>query len=603
MAKKDKLKQKKLKFFATYFYGFFYWCLLLIAICTFVSSLIILDTDNFSFAFGSSIVLFILAILFRILKSVREKSSYKKLTIIPDGISYSSEEIKHYMGLKENDPLESSYNEMVQKFKKMSKAKLIWAITSSQDNTEYRSAADTDITTIPAEFKMATCPVMLSKMKVPMLLDIDGNPFYLFPHFVIKIAGKKAVYAISYADLALNGYSTKYILGYGESVPKDSEMLSKAYMYSNNDGSPDKRYTDNPWSPIISVGELDATDHNISYMVSNTEATLDFSDALDIHVLKTQTYAEMHTAADLSVFDDSNDKMPSAELATDVEEKKEVDDDKAKKNHKSPKQSTNPYEELQSLIGLGNVKAEIQTLANLVQVQQARAKEGLKNSSMSYHLVFTGNPGTGKTTIARIIASIYKDLGILQKGHLVETDRSGLVAEYLGQTAVKTNKIIDEALDGVLFIDEAYTLTDEKDSYGKEAVATLLKRMEDDRDRLVVILAGYTDNMKQFISTNPGLESRFNRYIDFPDYSEEELLQIFMSMVKKYDYVLSDETILKIKEAIHQNVENKDKQFGNARFIRNMFEKILANQANRLAKDSKLDAQNLRCITIDDCLL
>lgn len=194
MAKKDKLKQKKLRFFATYFYGFFYWCFLLMAICTFVSSLIILDKDNFSFAFGASIVLFVFAILFRVLKSVREKNSYKKLTIIPEGVSYSSEEIKHYLGLKENDPLESSYNEMVQKFKKMSKAKLIWAITSSQDNTEYRSAADTDITTIPAEFKMATCPVMLSKMKVPMLLNVDGNPFYLFPHFVIKIAGKKAVY-------------------------------------------------------------------------------------------------------------------------------------------------------------------------------------------------------------------------------------------------------------------------------------------------------------------------------------------------------------------------------------------------------------------------
>ena len=265
------------------------------------------------------------------------------------------------------------------------------------------------------------------------------------------------------------------------------------------------------------------------------------------------------------------------------------------------KQSYDPYGELDSLIGLENVKEEVKTLANLVRVQQARKEEGLKNSALSYHLVFTGNPGTGKTTIARIIASIYKDLKILKKGHLVETDRSGLVAEYLGQTAVKTNAVIDKALDGVLFIDEAYTLTDDQDSYGKEAVATLLKRMEDDRDRLVVILAGYTNNMARFITTNPGLESRFNRYIDFPDYSSDELYKIFMTLIKKYEYIIDAEAESYIQELIQSEVTAKGEQFGNARFIRNLFEKVLANQANRLAKEQNLSADCLRTITKEDC--
>lgn len=186
--------------------------------------------------------------------------------------------------------------------------------------------------------------------------------------------------------------------------------------------------------------------------------------------------------------------------------------------------------ELDSLIGLKSVKDEISELRNFIKIQQMRKSQGLKTSHISYHCVFTGNPGTGKTTVARIVAEIYRNMGILSKGHLVETDRSGLIAEYLGQTAVKTNQIIDSALDGVLFIDEAYSLVQKysnSSDYGHEAVATLLKRMEDDRDRLVVILAGYGDEMKDFIDTNPGLQSRFNRYIHFEDYGVDELLAIF----------------------------------------------------------------------------
>ena len=257
--------------------------------------------------------------------------------------------------------------------------------------------------------------------------------------------------------------------------------------------------------------------------------------------------------------------------------------------------------ELDELIGLGRVKKDIQTLTNFIKIQQKREEQGLKSSSLSYHCVFTGNPGTGKTTVARIVAGIYKELGVLKKGHLIETDRAGLVAEYVGQTAVKTNKIIDSALDGVLFIDEAYSLVGGGESdYGKEAIATLLKRMEDDRDRLVVILAGYTADMRRFIDSNPGLQSRFNRYIEFPDYNAEELLQIFEVNMRKYDYHFGDGAKEVLQQYLENAVANKDANFGNGRFVRNVFEKALERQANRLASESNLTTERLSAIEKED---
>lgn len=259
--------------------------------------------------------------------------------------------------------------------------------------------------------------------------------------------------------------------------------------------------------------------------------------------------------------------------------------------------------QLHELIGLKLVKNDVSTLVNFINIQHIRATKGLKAPSLSYHCVFTGNPGTGKTTVARILACIYKELGILKKGHLVETDRSGLVAEYVGQTAVKTNKIIDSAMDGVLFIDEAYSLvTNSTNDYGKEAIATLLKRMEDDRERLVVILAGYTKEMKEFIDSNPGLQSRFNRYIVFDDYSEDELLQIFLINLKKYEYATTDGAIEKMKQLINKAVINKDHNFGNGRWARNIFEKTLELQANRLATDKNISDEALTTITEDDII-
>lgn len=257
--------------------------------------------------------------------------------------------------------------------------------------------------------------------------------------------------------------------------------------------------------------------------------------------------------------------------------------------------------ELHSLIGLERVKKEVGSLKNFVLVQSDRKKKGLKPMAVSYHCVFSGSPGTGKTTVARIVAKIYKELGILKKGHLVEVQRSDLVAEYVGQTAPKTNAKIDEALDGVLFIDEAYTLASGgTNDFGQEAIDTLLKRMEDDRERLIVIIAGYENRIKQFIESNPGLESRFNRYIHFEDYSSSNLMDIMMMNIRKSQYVISERAERKVYLEINKAVKNRDEKFGNARFVRNLFEKIIQKQADRVCTISSPTKEQLMQIEEND---
>ena len=261
-----------------------------------------------------------------------------------------------------------------------------------------------------------------------------------------------------------------------------------------------------------------------------------------------------------------------------------------------------PYKELDELIGLEYVKEEVHTIANFAKIQQQRKAQGLKVPKMSFHLVFTGSPGTGKTTVARIVARIYKDLGILKSGHTVETDRSGLVAEYVGQTATKTNAVIDSALNGVLFIDEAYALVpeDARSDYGQEAISTLLKRMEDDRDKLVVIIAGYPNEMKRFIDSNPGLQSRFTRYINFPDYTEQELFDIFKLYLNKNQYTITDDAVQLLKDNLNYVVAHKTKNFGNARYVRNIFERAVEQQANRLSAKRSISDEELSVLTKED---
>ncbi len=257
--------------------------------------------------------------------------------------------------------------------------------------------------------------------------------------------------------------------------------------------------------------------------------------------------------------------------------------------------------ELHSYIGLDVIKQEVESLINWIEITKQRKAFDLPTPELSLHMVFSGNPGTGKTMIARLMARIYKSLGILSKGHLVEVDRSALVAGYVGQTAGKTTEVIQKALGGVLFIDEAYTLTSKSENdFGQEAVDTILKAMEDNRDDLVVIVAGYIDLMEEFIHSNPGLESRFNRFMHFPDYTIDEMMGIFDMRCSQSGYLLNENAQDELQAILEE--EAKDiSAFGNARGVRNLFEKAIAEQADRLCTlKEPLTKEMLMTLTEDD---
>ncbi len=289
------------------------------------------------------------------------------------------------------------------------------------------------------------------------------------------------------------------------------------------------------------------------------------------YVLLLQNYIE----------DDLPRELTSSGTAS-VENDGKVSGEKDKKPEKTTEELLG---ELNALVGLENVKKDVNSLVNLIKVRKLRKERGIKEIDMSLHMVFSGNPGTGKTTVARLLSEIYRSIGLLSKGHLVETDRSGLVAGYVGQTAIKTKEVINSALGGVLFIDEAYALTENRgeNDFGGEAIDTLLKAMEDNRDDFIVIVAGYPDLMDGFVCSNPGLRSRFNKYIYFADYSAEELLQMLKIRCKSGDYILSPEAEEYAKEFFEKRVANKPENYANGRDVRNFFEKAAVNQADRLA--------------------
>ena len=263
-------------------------------------------------------------------------------------------------------------------------------------------------------------------------------------------------------------------------------------------------------------------------------------------------------------------------------------------------------DELDSFVGLENVKVDVAKHINLLRVQQMRREKGLSVPEQSLHMAFSGNPGTGKTSVARLIAKIYKQMGILSKGQFVETDRTGLVAEYIGQTAPKVQAVVKKAIGGVLFIDEAYTLSGSErgsDQFGQEAIDTLLKLMEDHRNDLIVIVAGYTEPMQRFIESNPGLQSRFNKYLHFEDYSPDDLTSIFSRLAKQHDYELTATAQAKVTAVFQQAYQNRSRTFGNARLSRNLFEKAISEHAMRIGSLPDVTESDLVTIAAEDIQL
>lgn len=259
-------------------------------------------------------------------------------------------------------------------------------------------------------------------------------------------------------------------------------------------------------------------------------------------------------------------------------------------------------DELNQLIGLNNVKTKVNDLIIYQKVQQLRKLQGLSISKNTLHLAFTGNPGTGKTTVARIVGRIYKQIGLLSKGHFIEVSRTDLIAGYQGQTAHKVKEVIERSKGGVLFIDEAYSITENEhsDSYGRECLTELTKALEDYRDDLVVIVAGYTEPMQKFFKSNPGLRSRFNTFIEFDDYDASELFDILNKMCLEHDYILSSEASIIIKEYFTMSVNNKEKQFANGRFVRNIFDDLIMNHARRVVSIEKPSCIELKEINQND---
>lgn len=291
----------------------------------------------------------------------------------------------------------------------------------------------------------------------------------------------------------------------------------------------------------------------------------------------------------------------SAEEDSKTETRQQTETQQAQAEEKKPE--TDPMEDLNELIGLTGIKHDVRELYDFTKIQKLRKDAGMKTVPVSMHLVFTGNPGTGKTTVARILARLYKQIGVLSTGQLVECDRSGLVAGYVGQTAVKTQKKIEEAMGGVLFIDEAYSLArsaDQGTDFGQEAIDTILKAMEDHRDEFVVIVAGYTKPMETFIHSNPGLQSRFNKFIEFPDYTVDELLAIFDLNCRKYEYMPDPEAREQVKTLLMLRKAQMPENFANAREVRNLFETIITNQARRIAVLEHPTKEEMQRITLED---
>ena len=392
---------------------------------------------------------------------------------------------------------------------------------------------------------------------------------------------------------ALPLHQRKAILTHWHTFNNEIQKVARSGSSARNGGSPRGGSSPRSKGSLVSLGYLKRFDEeeNTSHFdrmaaTYNTFAQVAIKADGEVNARREATLKQIRTL----IYGDAETAAP----ATEAKQKKIA---RKKDREKEPDESLEEVmEKIDSLIGMDKIKEQIKTFINLIKVQQEREKRGMPVTPVSLHAVFHGPPGTGKTTIARLLGKVYRCLGLLEEGHLVETDRAGIVAGYVGQTAIKIDEVVTEAMDGVLFIDEAYTLAMNKGDkdFGQEAIDTLLKRMEDNRERLAVIVAGYPDEMREFINSNPGLKSRFNRFFYFDHYEPEQLLKIFDLFMRNASFTLTGPARTAILRLLTDFHARRDKSFGNGRFVRNLFERMVERQANRIAAITPL-TDNVLC--------
>lgn len=413
------------------------------------------------------------------------------------------------------------------------------------------------------DVKQSLAKLLLACSKEQALIDKDGGHLNVKQVVLNNIAGFIEIISLEHADLRMD-YFNKVFLG---SKAKLNDSVSVHSWFSD--------FETLNFMPIVKVLYAQFVYELGRYYLFNKN---DKKDIVKDHFIQYIKLLDIKQEKKAIVVDEPKEESSDSESLEDLQK------------------------QLDSMIGLDGVKQQVHSIINELKIDALRKSKGLKVSNTSKHLVFKGNPGTGKTTIARLLSKIYKQLGILEKGQLVEVDRSEIVAGYVGQTALKTKEKIDEAMGGILFIDEAYTLAKGENDFGQEAIDTLLKAMEDHRDEFIVIVAGYDEPMESFLQSNPGLKSRFNEYIHFDDYSEEELFMIFGLLCEQNDFRMDLEAQETLKSYLNELCIHKPDNFANGREMRNLFDKSKSAHANRLASLNEISDKALITFKKDDLL-